>query len=119
MHDPLPMSSPTPKRQRTNVGLQLGVVCNQKHFMIFLARCLSCRMPDPDFSVNDVRLCVGKCLLLFGDHHSVPELRPGQTGRSWESLGVSKLEVRFCGSPSVQLVEHELSFASGSQLLPA
>lgn len=42
-------------------------------------------MPDPDFSVNDVRLCVGKCLLLFGDHHSMPELRPGQT----EKLGVT------------------------------
>uniref|UniRef100_A0A8D2NM09 [histone H3]-dimethyl-L-lysine(36) demethylase n=1 Tax=Zosterops lateralis melanops TaxID=1220523 RepID=A0A8D2NM09_ZOSLA len=26
---------------------------------VFLARCLSHRMPDPDFSVNDVRLCVG------------------------------------------------------------
>lgn len=76
-------------------------------------------MPDPDFSVNDVRLCVGKCLLLFGDHHSVPELRPGQTGRNWESPGVSNLEVWFCGSPSMQLVECELSFTSGSQLLPA
>lgn len=51
--------------------------------MIFLARCLSCRMPDPDFSVNDVRLCVGKCL-----GTTVPLLHPGQIGRNGESHGV-------------------------------
>lgn len=34
-------------------------------------------------------------------------------------MGISKLEDWFCGTPSVQLVEPEPYFDSGSQLLPA
>lgn len=75
-------------------------------------------MPDPDFSVNDVRLCVGECLSLSRSH-SECQLHPWKTGRNRESLGISKLEDWFCGTPSVQLVEPEPYFDSGSQLLPA
>lgn len=75
-------------------------------------------MPDPDFSVNDVRLCVGECLSLSRSCNE-HQLHTGMIGRNREALGVSKLEAWFCGTPSAQLVEPEPYFASGSQLLPA
>lgn len=61
--------------------LRVGRECKQKCFMSFLARCLSCRMPDPDFSVNDVRLCVGECLSLSRSSNE-HQLHPGMMGRN-------------------------------------
>lgn len=69
-------------------------------------------MPDPDFSVNDVRLCVGKCRGTTGHLCS-----PWAWREKWrESSGLSKLENWFGGSSSVQLVDPEASLASRSQL---
>lgn len=70
-------------------------------------------MPDPDFSVNDVRLCVGKCPGALA--HPYCDLgRYGGMGRV-----IRFIKAWFCSPPIVQLLEPELSLASKSQLLPA
>lgn len=61
--DPVPWPFPTPKQHRCTFRVPIpgSQVVQPEALAGFLARCLSHRMPDPDFSVNDVRLCVGKC----------------------------------------------------------